>query len=170
MGEKLGTRCADCGKEAVVIEHPAAYRYVVGGLPHVVLVGGVEVERCEACGAESLTVARIAQLHRTIALALASKHDRLSPLEARFLRKYLGHSTADLACLIGVSPETVSRWESQKSAQPIGAPAERLLRMMATRDLPVEAYPTERLADIGDDASEEPLRFEAGGKGWHAAA
>jgi transcriptional regulator with XRE-family HTH domain len=86
------------------------------------------------------------------------------------LRKYLGYLATDLAAIMGVAPETVSRWESTKNPQAIGAPAERLLRLMAIRDQPVEDYPSERMADIGVGATETTLRFEADESGWHKAA
>ena len=161
-------KCPKCRAEAMRIER-GPYRYDSGGLPHVVLLG-VETGRCGQCGAEMVSIPRIAQLHEAIAVALATKSTRLAPLEARFLRKCLGLSTDDLAARMGVARETVSRWESPRSAQPIGATSERLLRLMALRERPVEEYPTDRLAEIRDETSEELMRFEAGGTGWHAAA
>ena len=160
--------CTQC-HEGIVREERTPYRYTSGGLPHVILQG-VTLGRCPKCGAESLTVPRIAQLHRTLALALVSKPTRLDANEARFLRKYLGYSTGDLAAVMGVAPETISRWESTKTAQPIGATSERLLRLMAVRDRPVEEYPTDQLAEIQDSTQETTLRFEADEAGWHQAA
>ena len=163
-------KCSACGANALVVESRAAHRYIEGGLPHVVLAGGVEVERCEACGAEGLTIERIGQLHEALAFALATQTGRLLPAEARFLRKHLGHSTAELAALMGVSPETVSRWESDKSAQVIGPPTERLLRLLVLRERPVEEYPSERLAQIvGVALPAKTLRVEQTGRGWRAA-
>jgi DNA-binding transcriptional regulator YiaG len=63
----------------------------------------------------------------------------LRPQEIRFLRKYLGYSGADFARVIGVSPETLSRWENGK-AEP-SRMVDLLLRYMAlTRD-PLTEYP-----------------------------
>ena len=155
----MSSKCAQC-HEGVIHEEQVPYRYAPGGLPHVILQG-VSVGRCLKCGAESLTVPRIAQLHRVLAVALATKTSHLAPNEARFLRKYLGYSSTDLAAIMGVAPETVSRWESTKSAQAIGASAERLLRLLAVRDQPVEDYPNERMADIGEGDAE--VRGRRGG-------
>lgn len=159
--------CAQC-REALVDEQVETRRYSAGGLERAIL-HGVKVGRCPNCGAETLSIPRIAQLHRVLAAALASKPGRLAPDEARFLRKYLGLSTTDLAAYMGVAPETVSRWESPKSRQPIGAPTERLLRLMALRDQPVEDYPLERLGEIRDDFGPETWRLDADAGGWRLA-
>lgn len=164
----MNRTCSEC-RVGVVHEEVVPYRYAAGGLPHVILLG-VSVGRCANCGAETLSVPRIAQLHRVLAATLATKATHLTANEARFLRKYLGYSTADLASIMGVAPETVSRWESTKSPQPIGATSERLLRLMAVRDRPVEEYPSERLAEIRDADADPTLRFEADEAGWHMAA
>ena len=163
----MNRKCPKCRADAMNAEH-GPFRYVAGGLPNVIL-RGVEVRRCASCGAETLSIPKIGQLHRAIAVALATKPSRLSPLEARFLRKYLGHSTVDLAAIMGVAPATITRWESVKSAQPIGSTSERLLRLMAVRDRPVEEYPSERLAEIDEEVKDATLRFEPDG-GWHMAA
>jgi putative zinc finger/helix-turn-helix YgiT family protein len=161
-------KCPKCRAEAVHVTR-GPYRYESGGLPHVVLLN-IESGRCAECGAELVSIPRIAQLHETIAVAFATKPTRLAPLEARFLRKFLGLSTEDLAARMGVVRETVSRWESPRSDKPIGPTSERLLRLLAVRERPVEEYPTDRLADIRDEPSEEPLRLRADEKGWHAEA
>jgi putative zinc finger/helix-turn-helix YgiT family protein len=96
-------------------------------LPGVVLVG-VEVRRCPNCGEYEVVIPRIEELDRTIGRAVISKPSKLSGAEIRFLRKYLDLSGVDLARKMGTKPETVSRWESDK--QPMGAQADRLLRLM----------------------------------------
>jgi len=66
-------------------------------------------------------------LHRAIAHAIAIKPTRLMPKEVRFLRDHLDLGNKEFAELMGVSPEQASRWTSD----PIGVPAERLLRLIA---------------------------------------
>lgn len=82
------------------------------------------------------------------------------------LRKYLGYSGEDFAATMGVTPATVSRWENDR--EPMGSTAERLLRLMSVRDLPIEEYPTDRLRAVATEG--EPPRFRArlAGKTWHA--
>jgi DNA-binding transcriptional regulator YiaG len=65
-------------------------------------------------------------LNEVLAKAIAKKPHRLTPGEIRFLRKYLGWSGKDFAQFMGVTPETVSRWEN--GAGRIGETAERFLR------------------------------------------
>lgn len=165
---KITSKCSEC-RIGDVKEQTAPYRYGAGGLPNVVLLG-VTTGRCVNCGVETMTLPRISQLHRVLAAALATKATHLTPNEARFLRKYLGFSTTELAGIMGIAPETISRWESAKSAQPIGGTSERLLRLIAMRDRPIEEYPSERLAEITDSAGEQTLRFESNAAGWYVAA
>jgi putative zinc finger/helix-turn-helix YgiT family protein len=161
-------KCPTCRMPGMKVSR-GPYRYDAGGLRHVILLG-VETGRCEKCGAESVSIPRMAELHEAIALALAKKAERLLASEVRFLRKYLGLSTEDLAARLAVARETLSRWQSLTAPQEMNETAERLLRLMVLRERPVEEYPTERLAEIRPEANEEPLRFEAGSAGWREAA
>jgi len=140
-------------------------KYDASGLPSVTLVG-VEVSRCPECADEEVTIPNIEGLHRALALAIVSKRPRLAPEEIRFLRKYLGLSSGDFAQHIGVSPETVSRWELGRSA--MGTTADRLLRMLVVTRQPVSHYPLEMLKDV---AQEDPRPLRVGMKsaegGWH---
>jgi len=108
------------------------YLYRESGLTHVTLVG-IEVTRCARCGEHEAVIPKIQQLHEAIAAALSRKAARLLPEEVRFLRKHLGWSGGDFAAHLGVSRETVSRWETGAAA--MGPIAERLLRLAtATRE------------------------------------
>lgn len=155
-------KCPECGA-AMKVTH-RDHDYVESGLPHVVLLG-LEFRTCPKCGEEERVMPRLAQLHRMIAEAVAEKAARLTGAEVRFLRKHLGWSGEAFANVMGVRQETVSRWETEK--EPMGAVSERLLRLMALRLRPVEAYPNERLAEV---AKEEPrpvsLRLRPNSSGW----
>jgi hypothetical protein len=71
---------------------------------------------------------------------------------------------------MGMTPETISRWET--GAEPIGPTADRLLRLMvATRD-PVSEYPLEMLTTITKESPAQAVRLgvKRDKEGWHAAA
>ena len=118
--------CARCG--ALMRTSRENYLYRESGLSHVTLVG-VEVGRCPRCGEHEAVIPKIEQLHSAIATAIASKAPRLASEEVRFLRKHLGWSGGEFAAHLGVSRETVSRWETGAAA--MGPVAERLLRLAA---------------------------------------
>jgi putative zinc finger/helix-turn-helix YgiT family protein len=133
--------CEDCGS-VLIVERDAVRRYDLGGVPHVEL-HGVELTRCPGCGAESIGIPRLAQLHTVLAHGFVTQTRMLAPTEVRFLRKHVGLSSTDLAQRMGVSRETVSRWES--GAQAMGAVADRLLRLIVIGHAPSESYATDDL-------------------------
>jgi putative zinc finger/helix-turn-helix YgiT family protein len=143
----MNKKCRTCGK-AELTTRKETYVYKESGLPNVVLVG-VEVRRCSACGHHELVLPRVSELHGTIAHAVIHKPARLSGAEVRFLRKYLGWSGVDFARHMGVDPSTVSNWETDKD--PIGPTSDRLLRLMVARGAPVENYSLEDLTKIEDE-------------------
>jgi putative zinc finger/helix-turn-helix YgiT family protein len=116
--------------------------YAYASLPGTTL-SNVEIYRCPACGEEEVSIPRIEELNRTIARELVRKKTQLAPAEIRFLRKLLGWSGVDFASHFGVTPETVSRWESGK--KPMGPVAERLLRLCIATRVPVQDYNLEEL-------------------------
>lgn len=146
--------CDDCGKQ-VMTESNAVRRYEIGGLPHVEL-HGVEVTRCEGCGKEGVAIPRIGQLHSVLAAAFVAQPRMLAPVEVRFLRKHIGLSMADFAQMMGVARETVSRWET--GASPMGAVADRLLRLFVLTHEPTECYAVDDLLrDLNDEPAPKKL-------------
>ncbi len=157
-------KCPECNEAEMKVTH-RDHVYVESGLPNVVLLG-LEFRTCPNCGEEERVLPRLAQLHRLIAERVAEKEARLTGAEIRFLRKHLGWSGEDFAGVLDVRPETVSRWENEKET--MSATAERLLRLMALREKPVESYPNERLAGVAKSAA-RPVHLEARANrtGWH---
>ena len=115
-------KCTECG--TTMKTQRENYRYDESGLKKVTLVG-IEVSRCPRCGNYEVSIPHMEDLHRLIARAVIEKTTRLTSEEVRFLRKSLGWSGVDFARNMGVTEETVSRWEN--GAVPIGPQADRLL-------------------------------------------
>lgn len=155
--------CPICGKGKLETTHETR-RY--GDGINVTLVN-VPVRRCPVCGEELLVIPAIEELHRLIARDLARSAAKLGPAEIRFLRTYLGYSSANFADAMGVTPETVSRWESERAPQKMAAPAERLLRLMAFHGKPIESYGLAK-TEVKERTS-SPLRLKPTAEGWAAA-
>jgi putative zinc finger/helix-turn-helix YgiT family protein len=156
-------RCPICG-EGALTSRVEARRY---GRGVDVVLANVTVEHCSACGEELVVIPAVESLHKVIAHTLARARTRLRPGEIRFLRTYLGYSSAAFARVLGVTAETVSRWESAQQPKRMAATAERLLRLMALVNRPIQSYGLE------DAGTEEPtaggaLRLKATAKGWAA--
>ena len=151
-------KCTECGEEMVATREDRPYSKLPG-----VLLRGVEVMRCPKCGESEVVIPKPNQLGDLLARHLIEKRDRLVGPEVRFLRAHLGLPSAELARRMGVSPETVSRWENGKDT--MGPVADRLLRLMVAGDMPREA-----LAGIGDDPKPLSLIVRVGRAGWKEAA
>lgn len=138
-------KCIGCG--ATMKTRRGQYRYAhVDGL-HVIL-DGVQISKCAACGEEEVAIPHVEELNRALAVDMAQRPARLSGGQVRFLRKQLGWSGVDFARRVGVTPETVSRWES--GTKHMSRPAELLLRLMTLQMRPVDSYPLpEELHDSG---------------------
>jgi DNA-binding transcriptional regulator YiaG len=117
--------CSNCGAQARIIRGDYLWRDV--DLP--VTLRNVEQIQCEKCGNVDVVIPRLAQLMRTIALAVIHKPYRLRGEEVRFLRKYLGMTGADFSALLKVDKTTLSKWENNED--PVGEQSDRLIRMVA---------------------------------------
>ena len=138
------TTCDVCNVEMQLVVEDE-YHYAESGLPDIV-VNNVRVSTCPVCQARVVGIPQVSRLHQTIARALAKKRARLTGPEVRFMRKWLGMSGTDFARAMGVTKETVSRWENNHES--MGMTAELFLRHMVRRGKPRESY------------ADEPLSFE----------
>jgi len=157
-------KCAECGGELKTTA--TTHRYAESGLPNVIL-HGVEVRKCAACGAEEVAIPNISGLHRCIAHLLATRPSAMTPAELRFLRQFLGHSSQDFAKMLGRTPETYSRWETgDRKISPL---ADRLVRMLVMRSEPRTDYTDEMLAAIDPKAPKAArLELRRRGNAWQA--
>ncbi len=158
-------QCPVCGKGT--LETRREVRKYGRGID-VTLVN-VPVRRCPKCGEEFVVIGAVEELHRLIAEDLARSPRKLGPAEIRFLRTHLGYSSADFASVMGVTPETVSRWESKRASQQMAPTAERLLRLMALQDKPIASYGLERTGAGEPTAPVLSLRLKPTAEGWATA-
>lgn len=157
--------CHECNKSEM-IERQENVRYDESGLPNVVLES-VKVRQCPTCGNRLVTIPRLSELHRCIAVHLVKKIARLSPADIRFLRKSLGWSKNDFAKKMHVNIEQVYRWESDKSPKPMMIQSELLLRAFVAIGKKIENYDeqVDQLATIDDlEVSPFSMVFD---NGWH---
>lgn len=102
-------RCSECDRE----------RLLQTTEPNTLTVAGrsfsanVPAWRCEACGKTHLDGSSFEDFELAVALELATQGPA-SGETFRFMRKSIGMRAADLAELLDVTPETVSRWETDK--------------------------------------------------------
>ncbi|MFN8583356.1 MAG: helix-turn-helix domain-containing protein [Gemmatimonadaceae bacterium] len=147
-------KCDECGG-TLATQRDVVRRYDIGGLPHVEL-HGLELEKCPSCGRENVGIPAIGQLHDVIAHSFVTQSRMLAPVEIRFLRKHIGLSTGDFAQNMGVTRETISRWETGQ--KPMSAQADRLLRLLVVAHSPTNDYAVDDfLRTLNDTPAPEKL-------------
>ncbi len=149
-------KCPECNKVNLKVRRENR-RYAESGLPNIVLVD-VQVCHCPSCGVELVSLPRLGELHRAIALALISKPARLTSAEIKFLRKALGWSGAEFARNLHVDPATVSRWESPRTTQLMSSSNELLLRLAVAHSNQMVDYEVDKLAEVAVGAA-RPLKM-----------
>jgi HTH-type transcriptional regulator/antitoxin MqsA len=87
---------------------------------------------CPRCGEIVLRFADSRRLYEDAVASYRKKHHLLAAAEIRALREHLGLTQADLARLLRLGANTISRWESGRNVQT--AAMDILLRLI--RDLP----------------------------------
>ena len=161
-------KCPTCGAELVTKRED--YLYDESGLP--IMLVGIDVRHCSTCKTVAPLIPNIEGLHRSIARIIIEQKAALSGAEIRFLRTYLGFRATDFASIMGVTKETVSRWEND--AIRMGSVADRALRLLVQTRNPVSDYAPEALdallRNIGEETAAFKLRIERRGGGWAASA
>jgi YgiT-type zinc finger domain-containing protein len=120
------SHCSDCGSEARV--ERGIYRFRESGLDNVVLKG-IEMIKCPACGNEDPVIPNLDGLLRILALAIVTHRFPLSGSEVRYLRKYLGMSGEQFARILHTDKSTLSKWET--GSVNIGSKSDLLIRAVA---------------------------------------
>lgn len=118
--------CTSCDGSVTVAR--GAYRLQGSALKNVYLAG-IEIAKCESCGAEEPIIPNVNGLMECLAQAVILRQGRLQPDEIRFLRKFLGMSGETFARWIGADKHQVSKYES--GAERPGRARDRLIRLAA---------------------------------------
>lgn len=155
-----------CGRLAARIV-PEYRNDLLMGIAGIVILNAVEEIRCAKCGHVAATgFSNLEGLIAAVAVARVAAARKLAGAEVRFLRKALGWSSKELAAMLEVRDETVSRWENGK--EPIGPTSEKLLRLMAAQflgdkapalDVDERAIASMRIRAARESAKPEEMRF-----------
>ena len=141
------------------------YNYTECGLDNVFLVNGFELKDGR------LRIDNIEGLHREIGRWLVSNKKSLSGAEIRFLRHELEMSQATVAKLLGVTEQTVLRWERKRSDRNTkNAAAERTLRLLYLDKIAEHPKVIEVLESIADleDLKQQLMEFSCSEEyEWH---
>ncbi len=120
--------CPSCG--ATMRRRRSALNWSVNGekirVPHIAHL------RCPKCGETVLALEQIEALRLGAFQVYRRKHGLLSAVEIRSIRERHGLSQGELARLLRLGANTVSRWEAGRNVQ--SAAMDVLLRLI--RDLP----------------------------------
>lgn len=132
------------------------------GLDGIYLCNGYEIEELD--GERFLYIKDREALHKVIALNIAEHRKVLSPKEIRFIRIAMDETQGSLGKALGVSSQTVARWEKGQTEVP--GPADRMIRVL----MMVNMLPDEELAkllkelshvlDELDESNVVPLQFK----------
>lgn len=120
-------RCPDCGENTEQREQTRPYHYTESGLTNVYL-DGMMTFYCPACETEFPQIENVPGLHAKISEILMRKAYILTGHEFRFLRKEMRMKAKDVATVLGVTPTTVSRWETGE--EHLGVANDRLIRSL----------------------------------------
>jgi len=120
--------CPACGTK--MVEKRSALRLPVNG-EEITVPASVHL-RCPKCGEIVLRFQDAKRLHEDATAIYRKKHGLLSADEIRAIRERFTLTQTDLARLLRLGANTVSRWESGRNVQT--AAMDMLLRLI--RDLP----------------------------------
>ena len=143
------------------------FHYRASGLPDVWLLNGVQRE--DTPDGPAVRIEDADGLHRELARAIVAVRQPIKASELRYLRRFLALSQASLAALLGISAQTVARWEKAETG--IDPSAERLVRFIVTEALGDDVIVREALDDLAaaDEAEHGGQRqWRHEGRAWQA--
>jgi putative transcriptional regulator len=123
------------------------YQYTECGLDYVYLVGGMEIRHTSE--GEYVQINNPEGLHKAIGKFLVTRRKALSGKEVKFLRHEMDMSQPTLAYLLGVTEQTLQKWEAGRTSQ-VPAPAEALIRLLYSEYVGERSGIRRRLKRIAD--------------------
>ena len=147
---------------------PAPFHFTASGLSNVWLLNGFTIETTPH--GDGVRIEDVDGLHKALAHAIVTAKAAFTGEELRFLRKYLQLSQAGLGRLLGLSDQSIARWEKGQGA--IDPSAERLVRMVVRERLGEDADWIEALNELAelDEATHGRLELRRDGAAWREAA
>jgi DNA-binding transcriptional regulator YiaG len=130
--KKLVHTCAYCGSQKVERVLLEEHEYLGLGIPVVIARSAIRT-KCEDCENSSITVPNVEGLAAVVAITRVLDEARITPEEIVFLRKTIKLKARELAHILNVSPETLSRQEHGKIV--LSPPLEFTLRMCVINSL-----------------------------------
>lgn len=105
----LKNKCPDCKQAKTLVESRYTISYTISGVRFMVEVQSV---LCESCGSRLYGDEALEKAELAVAIELGARGVRTG--EAfKFIRKAIGMRATDLAELLDVTAETISRWERE---------------------------------------------------------
>jgi DNA-binding transcriptional regulator YiaG len=149
------------------------YHYTECGLRNIHLLNGYKL--IQTPRGKAVSIKDIDGLHRAIGLFLVTSKKDFSGEEIRFLRHELLKSQKKIAHLLGVSEQSIRRWEKGQIAS---KSAESLLRLLYrehahqirhNKDGKISVM-LKHIADLEERNNNDELLFKDTSKGWKSAA
>lgn len=102
------------------------FHYTLSGLDDIYLLNGFKIHNTPH--GQGVAIEHADELHKAIGLHLVTSRKALGPKDMRFLRKNMRFTQSELARCLGLTSQTVARYE--KGSTEIPGPADRLMRIV----------------------------------------
>jgi DNA-binding transcriptional regulator YiaG len=149
------------------VSAPSPYQYTECGLDYVYLVGGYTIT--PTVGGDFVNIINPEGLHRAIGKFLVTRKKALSGKEVKFLRHEMDMSQPTLAYLLGVTEQTLQKWETGRTAQ-VPAPADALIRLLYSEYVGTRSgirRSLKKIADLEDKIDDLVTFTSSANQSWH---
>jgi DNA-binding transcriptional regulator YiaG len=172
MGRQMSTATKFLIRQKEICGEP--YHYTLCGLDDIFLLNGFKIH--ETPHGRGVAIENADELHKAIGEHLVKNRKALSPKDMRFLRKNMRFTQVELGRCLGVTSQTIARYE--KGTTEITGPADRLMRFVYAWHLMDDQEREEVFrelsklaseADEFDETQDEPVYFRANAEHWNEA-